>query len=67
MGWLYFEPGFEPILTTVVSLSALISSFIFGNKSEADTGQNQTVHENATGIQAGGNVSINLNDENKEK
>jgi multisubunit Na+/H+ antiporter MnhB subunit len=67
MGWLYFEPGFEPVLTTVVSLSALISTFIFGNKPEAATGQNQTIHENSAGIQAGGNVSININDANKEK
>lgn len=32
-GWLYFEPDFEPAFTTVVSLSALISTFFFHEKS----------------------------------
>ena len=66
IGWLYFEPGFEPILTTIVSLSALISTFIFENKSKTEKGQKQTVKKNSSGIQVGGNFSINSNDTNKE-
>lgn len=66
IGWLYFEPGFEPVLTTIVSLSALISTFVFGNKSKAEKNQKQTIKKNSSGIQVGGNFSINSNDANKE-
>ena len=66
IGWLYFEPGFEPVLTTIVSLSALISTFIFGNEPKAENSQTQTVKKNSSGIQVGGNFSINSNDTNKE-
>lgn len=58
--WLYVEPSFEPLLTSIVSLSALISSFVFGNsKTEQVGSQNQKVTSNSSGIQAGGNVTIN--------
>jgi len=58
--WLYFEPSFEPLLTTVVSFSALISSFVFGKNNKDQSGsQNQEVTSNSSGIQAGGNVTIN--------
>lgn len=58
--WLYFEPSFEPVLTSVVSLSALISSFVFGNRNkEQSSSQSQQVSLNSSGIQAGGNVTIN--------
>ncbi|WP_156824252.1 hypothetical protein [Salinimonas chungwhensis] len=58
--WLYFEPSFEPLLTTVVSFSALISSFVFGNSNKDQSeSQNQEVSSNSSGIQAGGNVTIN--------
>lgn len=67
IGWLYFEPGFEPVLTTIVSLSALISTFIFGNKAKAEESQKQTVKKNSSGIQVGGDFSINSNnDTNKD-
>jgi hypothetical protein len=63
--WLYFEPSFEPLLTSIVSLSALISSFVFGNSNKEKSGsQNQQVSSNSSGIQAGGNVTINIS--NKE-
>ena len=60
--WLFFEPSFEPLLTSVVSLSALISSFVFSNsnsKNRQSGSQNQRVSSNSSGIQAGGNVTIN--------
>jgi hypothetical protein len=60
LGWLYFEPDFEPLLTSVVSLTALISSFAFGKKIKDDKEkQVQNVSDNSSGIQAGGNVTIN--------
>ncbi|MBQ4880438.1 hypothetical protein J8M21_24880 [Pseudoalteromonas luteoviolacea] len=54
-GWLYFEPDFEPAFTTVVSLSALISTFFFHDKS---TDQDSSTTD-TTGSP--------LNDENKAK
>lgn len=58
--WLYFERDFEPLLTSVVSLSALISSFAFGKKSKDESEkQSQNISHNSSGIQAGGNVTIN--------
>jgi hypothetical protein len=60
LGWLYFEPNFEPLLTSVVSLSALVSSFMLGKKVKDDNEkQVQNVSDNSSGIQAGGNVTIN--------
>lgn len=60
LGWLYFEPNFEPLLTSVVSLSALVSSFMLGKKVKDDNEkQDQNVSDNSSGIQAGGNVTIN--------
>jgi len=63
LGWLYFEPGFEPLLTSVVSLSALISSFFLGKKTTDDK-QVQNVSGNSSGIQAGGNVTVNNSSKN---
>jgi hypothetical protein len=60
LGWLYFEPNFEPLLTSVVSLSALVSSFMLGKKVKDDNEkQVQKVSDHSSGIQAGGNVTIN--------
>ena len=58
--WLYFEQGFEPVLATVVSLSALISTFFFRQKEATDKGQNLTVEDRSNAIQAGGDVSISI-------
>jgi hypothetical protein len=58
--WVYFERSFEPALTTVVLLSALISTFFFEGKSEEKLGQSQNIGNQATGIQAGGDVNINI-------
>jgi hypothetical protein len=60
LSWLYFEPEFEPLLTSVVSLSALISSFYFGEKVKGENEkQTQNICGNSSGIQAAGNVTIN--------
>ncbi|PJE77907.1 hypothetical protein CI610_03166 [invertebrate metagenome] len=64
--WLYFERNFEPALTTVVSLSALISTFFFDGKPEEGSGQFQNIGNHATGVQAGGDVSINVESTDKK-
>lgn len=64
--WLYFERSFEPALTTVVSLSALVSTFLFDGKPEKLSGQSQNIGNHAKGIQAGGDVSINVDPKEKK-
>lgn len=60
LGWLYYEPDFEPLFTSVVSLSALVSSFMLGKKvKDENVKQVQNVSDNSSGIQAGGDVTIN--------
>lgn len=63
--WLYFDRSFEPALTTVVSLSALISTFLFSCNGN-DVGQSQDIGNGSAGIQAGGDVNISLKS-NKNK
>ncbi|MEI8603996.1 hypothetical protein [Pseudoalteromonas sp. B160] len=64
--WLYFDRSFEPALTTVVSLSALITSFFLGSPKSHEK-QSQKLGDGSTGIQAGGNVNISMGErENKE-
>jgi len=57
--WLYFDHSFEPVLTTVVSISALISTFYFDGP-QNNAKQSQNVENAGTGIQAGGDVIINM-------
>lgn len=58
--WFYYHPDFEPGLSFVVSISSLISTFIFGNEKREKGIQKQKVSENSFGIQSGGDVSINI-------
>lgn len=64
--WLYFERNFEPALTTVVSLSTFISTFFCEGKSEQGTGQSQAIGNGSSGIQAGGDVNINIGTSDKK-
>ena len=65
--WLYHERNFEPVLTTVVSLSALISTFLFKKDKKKNEGMHQTVGNNSNVVQAGGDINISLgNDSNKD-
>ena len=65
--WLYYERNFEPALTTVVSLSALISTFLFKKDKKISEGQHQKVGKNSNAVQAGGDINISLgNNSNKD-
>ena len=63
--WLYYEQDFEPALTTVVSLSALISTYLFGKEGDSKKRQQQKVGNKSTAIQAGGDVKISIGDSDK--
>lgn len=59
--WLFKAPGFEPALACIGSLITL-GGLAFkdrNRKPQRPNVQNQTVSGVSTGIQAGGNVSIN--------
>ncbi len=80
--WFYFEGGFEPVVAIFVSLSALISAFLFEMRQEKEkiqsqnladqsidtiqTGGDATVMQNK-GIQSGGDVSINIGSSDKKE
>ena len=58
VAWFIATPDYEPVIASVTSLSALIA-ILFGEKrAKRRTAQNQSVAENAIGIQAGGNVEV---------
>lgn len=58
IAWFIYYPGFEPGLTIIVSLSALISEFLIEKRKEPRGQQKQSVSKSSVGIQAGGNVNI---------
>jgi hypothetical protein len=58
IAWLVSAPGFEPALTLVGSISALVSTFVVEKRSQRRARQHQSVSNSSMGIQAGGDVSI---------
>lgn len=58
--WYYFSPGYEPAITALATLSALISNVFIRQKKTRDEGQNQTVGDKSAAIQAGGDVNISI-------
>jgi hypothetical protein len=56
--WLIADPGFEPALGVVGSISALVSAFIVEKRNLQRAQQQQSVSKSSIGVQAGGNVSI---------
>ena len=59
IAWIYAEPsGYEPWVTAVTCLVALVALFVTA-KRQMPT-QNQQVGNRAHGIQAGGDININI-------
>lgn len=57
IGWFTAQPGYEPAIAVVTSLSAIIGAWLADKKTKQQANQNQTVGENGIGIQAGGDVN----------
>jgi hypothetical protein len=53
--WAVAKPNYDSILAVITAMAAAIGSFKNQNNK---SGQNQTVHKNGIGIQAGNDVSI---------
>lgn len=58
IAWVIADPGFEPSLAVVGSLSALVSAFIVEKRNARRAQQHQSVSKSSIGVQAGGNVNI---------
>lgn len=65
IAWFVADPGFEPGLAVVGSLSALASAFIVDKRRTRRAHQHQTVSQSSAGVQAGGDVSIGNIEGNK--
>lgn len=58
ISWFIAAPDYEPGIAIVTSLSASVAVWFVDKQQKHQTNQNQTVAENAVGIQAGGDVNI---------
>lgn len=58
IAWVIADPGFEPGLAVVGSLSALISAFLMEKRNAQCAQQHQSVSQSSIGVQAGGDVNI---------
>jgi hypothetical protein len=68
IAWVIADPGFEPALAFVGSISALVSAFLVEKRNARRARQHQSVSEASIGVQAGGDVSIrNIGTDNHVK
>ncbi len=58
IGWVIADPGFEPALAVVGSISALVSAFLVEKYNARRAKQRQSVSNSSIGVQAGGDVNI---------
>lgn len=58
IAWTIADPGYEPLITGVTSLSALIATFIVNRRAARCAAQRQSVSKGSIGVQAGGDVRI---------
>jgi membrane associated rhomboid family serine protease len=56
--WFIFSPGFEPGLSVLGSLSAVITAYIIHKQKSKRAEQKQSVSKSSIGVQAGGDVNI---------
>lgn len=58
IAWVIADPGFEPALAVLGSISALVSVFLVQKRTTRRLQQHQSVSKSSIGVQAGGDVSI---------
>ena len=58
IGWAIVDPGFEPALAVVGSVSALVSAFLVEKRNARRANQRQSVSNSSIGVQAGRDVNI---------
>ncbi len=58
IAWVIADPGFEPALAFVGSISALVSAFVVEKRNARRAQQHQSASKSSIVVQAGGDVSI---------
>jgi hypothetical protein len=58
IAWTVLDPGFEPALAIVASMSALASAYIVEHRKARLTKQHQSVSKSSVGVQAGRDVRM---------
>jgi len=58
VAWVIADPGFEPAIAIVGSISALVSAFLFEQRKARRAQQHQSVSKTSVGVQAGRDVNI---------
>jgi len=58
IAWVIADPGFEPALVIVGSISALVSAFLVEKRKARRAQQHQSVSKSSVGVQAGGDVNV---------
>lgn len=58
--WLIMNPSFEAVLAVLASISGLVSGYIGEKRQSRPPQQRQIVSKSSTGIQAGGDININI-------
>ncbi len=65
INWVIADPGFEPCIAVVGSLSALVSAFLVDKRNARRAQQHQSISKSSIGVQAGGDVNIGNVGDNK--
>jgi hypothetical protein len=58
--WLYSNPDWEPLITTIGLIATLIAQLSIGSNSKYRIKMSQRGGKNSKNIQAGGNIKIKL-------
>jgi len=58
IAWVIADPGFEPVLAVIGSISTLVSAFLVEKRNARRAQQHQSVSKSSIGVQAGGDVSM---------
>lgn len=58
IAWYIYDPGFEPAIAIITSLTALIAAWVSDNQRNTSSKQSQKVGDKSFGIQAGGGVNV---------
>jgi hypothetical protein len=67
IAWMIIIPGFEPALAMVGAISAILALFFTGRRERNNKNQQkQKVSINSSGIQAGGDITVNNNGKGNE-
>jgi len=58
IAWFIADPGFEPAIAVVSSISAVVSAFLIKKRTSRRIQQHQSVSKSSIGVQAGEDVNI---------